>query len=112
LQLKWVSALDCGPVAINVVPVADNVVPQSFLVAINSVPKVILIAVSGCFDCGPLHIGLEKEHPLKFEVRNWNFKKEAVSAKVRSAHCRFPVSVIGAKVAATDFFGRKEKYKI
>jgi hypothetical protein len=57
LQLKWVRVLDCGPIANNPGPVADNVVPQSFLVAINVVPKVILIAVPGYFDCGPLHVG-------------------------------------------------------
>jgi acetylornithine deacetylase/succinyl-diaminopimelate desuccinylase-like protein len=32
-------------------------VPQSPLVAINVVPKQALIAVSGCFDCGPLQLG-------------------------------------------------------
>ena len=35
LQLMWVRSLDCGLVAINVVPVADNVVPMHPLVAIN-----------------------------------------------------------------------------
>jgi hypothetical protein len=38
LQLIQVGYLDCGLVAINLVPVADNVVPMHPLVAINVGP--------------------------------------------------------------------------
>jgi hypothetical protein len=47
---------DCGLVADNVGRVAVIVGQCSLLVAINLVPKVVLIAVSTVFDCAPLHI--------------------------------------------------------
>jgi hypothetical protein len=56
LQRMWVHVLDCGPVANNPVPVADNVVPMYPFVAINVVPNGALIAVPDDSYCGPLHI--------------------------------------------------------
>jgi hypothetical protein len=48
--------LDCGLVAINLVPVADNVVPMHPLVAINLGLKRALIAIPNDSYCGPLQI--------------------------------------------------------
>ena len=43
LQRMWVHVLDCGPVANNPVPVADNVVPMHPLVAINVGSYAVLV---------------------------------------------------------------------
>jgi hypothetical protein len=63
LQLMWVRSLDCGLVAINLVPVADIVVPMHSLVAINVVQKQALIAVPNDSYCGPLQLYVEPEPP-------------------------------------------------
>ncbi len=57
-HLMWARALDCGLVAINLVPVADNVVPMHPLVAINVGLKRALIAVPDDSYCGPLQVGV------------------------------------------------------
>ena len=52
----WVGTAYCGPVALNVGPVADNVGRTTGLVAINVVPKRGVIVGPSESYCGPLQI--------------------------------------------------------
>ena len=62
----WVQLTYCGPVADNVVPVADNVGRTIGPVANNVVRKRVVIVGPSESYCGPLHVGNECRSFLQF----------------------------------------------